>query len=95
MITIDPSIVAISIVNVVFDNATHLYRSDISLPDFTPTGVQFTDRRLLAGNYLPLPPDGACLQPDTFGGANHNDTPVRLHVGRTCSPHLRDAIDLA
>src|SRR5215469_271964 len=57
MITIDPSIVAISIVSVVFDSATHLYRSDTwparSGSDITPTGTEFTGRRLLASNYLP------------------------------------------
>src|SRR5215472_11348800 len=75
MITMEPSIVAIIMVSVVFDSAIHLYRSDtwpeLSRPgaitggpncrgcrlDVTPTGTEFTFRRLLAGNHLPARPD--------------------------------------
>jgi hypothetical protein len=68
----EPSIVAIIIVSVVFDRAIHLYRSDT----WTPTEKQFTARRLLAGNHLPC--GAACLRLDgSLSGTNHNDTLVR------------------
>src|SRR5215467_8125027 len=110
MITIDPSIVAISIVSVVFDSAIHLYRSD-TWPDrcggpggatgggpagcrldIPPTGIEFTVRRLLAGNHLPGWLGGrrqVYLQLDAIPtAANHNESPVCHFSGdcALCSP---------
>src|SRR5215472_2499594 len=71
LMTIEPSIVAIIMVSVVFDSAIHLYSSDTWAEwlapramtggpdgrgcrlDITPTGSEFTFRRLLASNHLP------------------------------------------
>ena len=60
MITIEPSIVAIVMLSVVLDSATHLYFTPCwpaacscgSRRDITPTFDQPTAKRLLAGNYL-------------------------------------------